>query len=428
MDHRKSVMEQLRAETRSHHQRLEALPFAQALEKKTLPLHSYVGYLRAMAVIHGVLETELSRSTHPAVTAVWNDSMRKLPLLLRDLGSFESQLIGDVPGAVVAAVTVANAARLRSIQSPLSLLGYVYVLEGATLGATVLRPWAAAAFNLTSDGLAYLTNYGDRVNDNWAQFTTRMNANVDDSSASLLISAACELYDHMALVMGNLHPADPNQLRYFATTLNPEAGTHAVPQDPIALRAAIRAGEITWQMFPYYHLRYGDRGRRFTASDSAYLATLIDREPAAVISEVSWLGRVLSSRGMPQILLETHVAILAEELAIALPQQREAFEKLAAASRQLTAARHAHLSESACQELSADFDRAVGAEWSHRLPRTGLILVSAAVDERLGIESAVTNLLPHLITPDHFPTPWIQAVHTTLKNARDRIAQNGNGH
>lgn len=47
----------------------------------TATLHSYVGYLRAMAVIHGVLEGELSRSKDPAVMAVWNDSMRKPPLI-----------------------------------------------------------------------------------------------------------------------------------------------------------------------------------------------------------------------------------------------------------------------------------------------------------------------------------------------------------
>ena len=428
MGDRKTVMEQLRAATRGHHQRLESLAFAQALAQGTLPLHSYVGYLRAMAVIHGVLEGELSRSKDPAVMAVWKDSMRKLPLLMDDLDSFASQLIGDVPGAVVAAVSVADAARLRSAQDPISLLGYIYVLEGATRGATVLRPLAAAAFGLTGPGLAYLTNYGDRLDENWAGFTARMNASVDDSSAPRVVAAACDLYDRVAIVMGNLHPADPSQLRFFATTLNPEAGTHVVPQDPITIRSAIRAGEMTWQMFPYYKLRYGDRGRRYCFSDSGYLATLINCEPSVVTSEVAWLGRVLSSRGMPQIMLETHISVLAQELIKDLPEQRQACEKLVAASRQLADARRAHLSDQASLELSAQFDAAVGPEWSARFPRTGLLLASAVADERSGMESGVASLVPHLVMPDRFPDTWIQAVHTTLKTARERANHASGGH
>ena len=99
MSGQETVMAQLRTATHEHHQRLEALPFAQALAQGKLPLHGYVGYLRALAIIHGVLEGELSRAKEPAVAAVWNDAMRKLPLLLRDLASFEDPLIGDVPGA-----------------------------------------------------------------------------------------------------------------------------------------------------------------------------------------------------------------------------------------------------------------------------------------------------------------------------------------
>ncbi len=38
--------------------------------------------------------------------------------------------------------------RLQSQRQPLALLGYVYVLEGSMLGAMVLRPQFASAFQL----------------------------------------------------------------------------------------------------------------------------------------------------------------------------------------------------------------------------------------------------------------------------------------
>jgi heme oxygenase len=54
--------------------------------------------------------------------------------------------------------------RFLSVECPLAFLGCVYVLEGSTLGATVVRPLIARAFLLTGEeGLAYLHNYGPEV-------------------------------------------------------------------------------------------------------------------------------------------------------------------------------------------------------------------------------------------------------------------------
>ena len=155
---------------------------------------------------------------------------------------------------------------------------------------------------------------------------------------------------------------------------------------------------------------------------------MINCEASVVASEVAWLGRVLSSRGMPLIMLETHLSILAQELTRDLPEQRALCEKLAHASRQLADARRTHLSDKACQEIDAQFNAAVGPEWSGRFPRTGLLLASAVADERSGLESAVTSLIPHLVTPERFPDTWIQAVHNTVKLARERANQASGGH
>ena len=102
--------------------------------------------------------------------------MSKLPLLQNDLRFFELRTVADLKEGVDAALNAAEQLRLLSIERPLALLGCVYVLEGSTLGATVLRPLVARAFLLTGEeGQAYLHNYGPEVQARWVQFQQRMN-------------------------------------------------------------------------------------------------------------------------------------------------------------------------------------------------------------------------------------------------------------
>ncbi len=72
-----TLMIRLREATREIHARLEALPYPQALERRELPLESYVGHLRAMAVVHGVLEHELRAERDSRLGTVWLENMRR---------------------------------------------------------------------------------------------------------------------------------------------------------------------------------------------------------------------------------------------------------------------------------------------------------------------------------------------------------------
>ena len=166
------VMDRLRTETRDLHDRVERLPFATALTAGQLPLASYVGLLQALALVHGCLEQELERMEHPAVRAVWSESRRKLPLLERDLQSFAAQALPPIPAAALHALVMCQELRWRAAEDPLSLLGYLYVVEGAALGGAVLRVEVARHFGLRAlEGVAYLSSYGQRVKAQWTAFT-----------------------------------------------------------------------------------------------------------------------------------------------------------------------------------------------------------------------------------------------------------------
>ncbi|HEX6751663.1 MAG TPA: hypothetical protein VF092_30500 [Longimicrobium sp.] len=205
-----------------------------------------------------------------------------------------------------------------------------------------------------------------------------------------------------------------------ASLINPEAGSHPVASDPREVAASVAAGERAWREFPYYEARYGDRGRLFGHSDSAWLSLIAAREQPQVNAEVRWLGELLSSRGMPQWLLERHLEFLHEELAAAVPEKAEQYARLLRASEMLRDQRRAKIRETDFLSLSEDFEGTSG-DTIRQIPEMGRLLVSAVADEAAGIGQAVAKLESWATDPARFPPEWIDAVRGTIADARARV-------
>jgi hypothetical protein len=205
--------------------------------------------------------------------------------------------------------------------------------------------------------------------------------------------------------------------------LNPEAGSHPIPADPREIEAALRAGESSWRRFPYYEQRYGERGRGFTRSDSAWLVTLCDGDEAAAHEQLAWLGRVLAARGMPRWLLELHLRVLHDELMHAVPERTSAYRTLLVGAEGLAAERRSHLGDDALRVFTSAFDARVPPEWSAGLPETGALLSAAVADERAGVENAVESLSDWLQDAARVPEEWIAAVRATLCEARAHVSR-----
>ncbi|QDV34791.1 hypothetical protein [Tautonia plasticadhaerens] len=179
--------------------------------------------------------------------------------------------------------------------------------------------------------------------------------------------------------------------------LNPEAGYVSIPDDPREVDAALRAGRVTYRIFPYYAWRYGERGERFTRSDSAWLARLRRYEPPHIRNQVTWLASVLSNRGMPSYLLEVHLRVLSKALSRAVPERAGPYEKLVAAADGLREARLSRFGEADFREMPGAFADRLGPVGPRRLLRgAGLLVVAAVADERAGIPGAVGSLLEWL--------------------------------
>ncbi len=198
-----TLVERIRASTRTWHADLEGMPFSAAMLAGTLPLDRYVDQLAAYRVVLKALEEELARATGPCVTSVWSADLVKLPLIDRDLMYFAED--GVFPASVAAAPAAAFAREIRAAAAsdPRALLGFLYVLEGSTMGGMILRRYVTEAYRLRdTDGVAYYAS-GDR--ERWARFTARMNAALPGpGEQDEVIAAVGRAYQHITAITGAL--------------------------------------------------------------------------------------------------------------------------------------------------------------------------------------------------------------------------------
>jgi heme oxygenase len=196
-----TVSRRLRSGTRAWHEALETTGFATAMLAGTLPLDRYVGQLAAYRVVLEILETELARATCPSVGSVWSPDLAKLPLVERDLRHFAAR--GTALEPCLAAERFADEIRRTAATEPRELLGFLYVLEGSTLGALFLLRYVTEAYRLTDgNGVSY---YGSGDRTRWAAFAERLDRTLGEPDVQERVLAAAErAYHHVALISREL--------------------------------------------------------------------------------------------------------------------------------------------------------------------------------------------------------------------------------
>ena len=418
-----TLMDSLKEAISEQHARMEATPFIAALTDATLPIDSYVGLLRAMAVIHSTLDHELGQIDSGTIRDVLLDRPSRLVHLRKDLSIFDGQLVPDIAGAVTQSRRIAERIRLYRVEQPTDLLGVLYVLEGTTLGNTVhLSDVLKSVGDKTAGQAHYYTGYGKETSRCWREFSAAMNAlPFDQERCGRLITAALDFFDQLESLFSALYPLDNAVRVYSAGMLNPEAGDHSVPETTEELAAAVAAAKKCREDFPYFDERYHERGRSFAKSDAAWLASLAGLPEIHLVNQVEWLGRVLANRGMPRITLEHQLELLYQELSATTPAKIEQYKGLLKAAEKLKAERLQIISEPIFNQLTDEFNLATGGELQGRLKRCGDLVISAVCDQSAGISEAVGSLLPWLTDQERFPPEWISAVTKTLEQAGNNV-------
>lgn len=418
------IMHDLKNESFGHHATLESLPYFKTLIEHRLPLECYVNQLGALRIIHGVLETQLASSGTAAVVTVWNDSLRKLPLLEADLDFFSARVTSSNGLFIQVAQEMASHIRLRAIENPISLLGYLYVLEGSTLGNRLHQPDLRTSFCLDGiEGSRYYASYRDQVKSRWEVFSAAMNKALSSPQTHApVIEAAHEAFAGLVRLYKVLYPPSRTAPSGHVTRINPEAGNHPIPDDQREIDAALAASSLCWKEFPYYEHRYGQRGKRFSDSDTCWLATLTAMRQDRMQRQIDWLCRVLAARGMPSLMMEYALGVLHKELAKAVPEKSEAYQKLRVSADCLKMARMGLLDENRFLCLGRQFDRKVGPAMATKFKNTGLLLVASIVDEKNGISGSKKALIDWLSDANMFSSRWIEAIDEIVQKAEALVS------
>ena len=199
---------------------------------------------------------------------------------------------------------------------------------------------------------------------------------------------------------------------------NPEAGDHAVSTDPLEQSAAEAAVRASWREFPYYPKRYGERGWRFSLSDTGWIQTLCHLSVHDARGQVAWLGRMLATRGMPTYMLERHLVLLHQELLRVARDRESKYAALLDCAAFLRETRNAQTPEAHFDELAQRFEARVRGRVAH-VANMGVIVVAAAADERAGITGTIASVDSWVCDPARFDAEWIAAVRDTSAAALD---------
>ena len=417
------LIETLQAATYDQNVRIGALPFFKAVATRQLHPDSYVALLRALVTIYESFQQALVQANYPLLGTIWDDQLQKQTLLRQDLAVFAAGPHRELPAAVVRAHVLAEQFRLRMAHDPLSLLGGAYVLATWNMGGAALSSQVTHALGLSgTTGVSFLSSFDAWGQHHWPRFAGRLNATpVGSEAARHLVQAAQETLDGIEELIDQLHPLNESPTSELVTLLNPLAGNHLISNDIREVQAAMRAGERTLRFLPYYELRYTQRGRKYTWSDSNWIVALVGENQARVNEQIHWLSRYLATKGMPQWTTECHLLHLHDELVLAIPEKRDSYASLAEAARVLADERRPLVSDATLETLDTTFYTRVGPQWNRWLPYCGSLLGSAVADDRLGVTGALENLQRWMTDATRFPALWIDTVHTVISQARQRM-------
>jgi len=405
----------LRASTAREHEQLETLPFFVALRAGTLPAPAALTFLRSLAIIHAVLERALADTPDASVSALRACAPPKLPRLMDDL----DRLAADRQPVVVPPVESAlefSQRLLAAAGDPYTLVGVSYVLEGSQQGGRVLKPDFARCLGVEESQLSYVGCYGADSRAQWEAFTRALDGLApNDSQTGDAVGAALQAFDWFEHASRALFPFAESDLRFHVAGINPEAGHHVMPQDPREVALALRAGRSAWVRYPYLAARFGDRGRRFTSSDSCWLVSLARMPVDAATAQLRWLRGVLASRGIPGVILESHI----REIVRAMGEECSDHDTLCARYAPFLSGFDAERRPfTTLPNLVATFDRRLSASAGQTVTSVAALIASAWLDELSGIRGALEATAGWFADPARFDAGWIDSVQALVEALR----------
>lgn len=180
-----TALERLRGATRELHEtletRLDVLSRMESLEGRRLLAERF-------HALHAGMETALGPQLED-VPGLDFASRRRTPLLEADLAALGGE--------------AADPVEIAAVGSRAEALGFLYVLEGSSLGGQVIRKRAAAR-GLDMKGLSFLNPYGERTGEYWKGFLAVLERDCpadDPASGEIAARAAVLGFTHAEAIL-----------------------------------------------------------------------------------------------------------------------------------------------------------------------------------------------------------------------------------
>jgi heme oxygenase len=405
-----TALVRLRAATRSVHQQLQGCSFVTALVAGEASKAAYGGFLQVMALLHAAIDRAGQELADPTLREFAASTGRRGRAAQRDLAALG--LPPEPPTAALReSMVVAEEILWAGLAEPEALVGALYVMQGSRQGASDLLPLIAEHFGDDVPQEFWSTGIEGRADD-WTRFVAAL-----DAHTLAATSPACELATRLFVQLGRaldaLHPLAATD-GSAAMAINPEAGNHVVVTEARRLVAATVAGLRCWRDYPYYEARFGARGRRYGSSDSAWITALVDETEQSALRQLDWLAGLLTSRGMPTLLLERQLRYLHDELRDFVELDESRCAVLLRAADTLGDRRRTHLHDEAIETLSARFEAAAPLA----LADVASLVACAVADECDGHTQAVPSLTSWLADEARHGEAFSAAVTQLLADAR----------
>jgi heme oxygenase len=420
MDSSPDLPEALKLATSPAHERLESTQFIKALHGGELSKVPVVNFMRALSIIHAVLERSVGMVLDPVLIPFLKDIEPKLPFLMNDLRKSSVASTMTIGPAIQQALGFGSDI-LKNSDDPCFLLGVLYVLEGSQNGGTILKKIYAHCLELPLEDLTYFGCYGPRTASVWKSFVEKLNSlSLKKEDLNKVVNAAVLSFEWLEKIISALYPFSEESLAFHISTINPEAGDHSIPQDPRKIEVALRAGQKAWKKFAYLEQRFGERGKRFTSSDSCWLLSLCDSPPEIIKKRLSWLRTILSSRGIPSIILECHIMELRNELMATSGETSEA-SSYNPFLTSLRVEREKLIDQKEEQDLIANYNSLFHLSTGFKVPSPADLLASCWIDEKSGIKGSLGATLSWFTDIKRFSADWIRLANLLIDDLQSKI-------
>lgn len=180
------ILERLREETAAQHERIEQNPYAKAAFDQTLTIDQYRSYLAKFYGFIKPVEEQLMEDEALNHMGLDMGIRMKSKLLEDDLIH-----LGMTPDEIT---HLPPCSRLPELRTRAQILGYLYVLEGSTLGGQVITKQLMKFLPLGPEsGSRYFYAYGQETKLRWTEFREVLLSNATEDS-DVVIDSAIETF------------------------------------------------------------------------------------------------------------------------------------------------------------------------------------------------------------------------------------------